>query len=159
MNKKTTLCFTGHRELPQGETLESLKATLQSEIQKAMQDSYQTFLFGGCYGWDLLCASQVIALKEKHPNIQIHAIIPFEEQTNNWTEAQRDLYFNTMPLCDEVITLQYHYDAQCFAKRNQYMVDRSSRVIAYWDGGFRSGTAQTIRMAEKAGLEVVQVKP
>ncbi len=157
MNRTTTVCFTGHRQLPQGQELEQLNENLKNSIQTAIHDGYQTFLFGGCYGWDLLCANEVIALKKDHPHIAVHAIIPYEEQANDWTEEQRELYFNTMPLCDEVITLQTHFDLQCFAKRNQHMVDHSRQVIAYWNGNPRSGTAQTIHMAEKAGLEVIHI--
>ncbi len=159
MSRKHTLCFTGHRQLPEGHEGEQLKENLRIAIQNAIADGYNTFLFGGCFGWDLLCASEVIAMKEEHPHIAVHAIIPYEEQANNWTANQRNLYFNTMPLCDEVIILQPRFDPQCFAKRNQHMVDCSSRVIAYWTGNPRTGTAQTIHMAERAGLEIVRITP
>ena len=157
MNKTTTVCVTGHRHLPTGQEGERLKENLRITIKTAIDDGYNTFLFGACYGWDLLCANEVLAMKADHSHIAVHAIIPYEGQANDWTDEQRELYFNTMPLCEEVITLQAHFDLQCFAKRNQYLVDHSSRVISYWNGNPRSGTAQTIHMAERAGLEVILV--
>lgn len=154
MKKTTTLCFSGHRNLPTGEQLETLTTNLRTAIQTAIDDGYDTFLFGGCYGFDLLVANEILAVKSAYPQVQLHAIIPYEEQANHWTESQRELYFDTMAHCDEVITLQPKFDADCYKKRNQHMIDRSSRLIAYWNGNLRSGTIQTVHMAEKAGMEV-----
>ena len=42
--------------------------------------------------------------------------------------------------------------------RNQYMIAQSTRLIAaYNEEESNSGTAQTMRMAEKAGLEIVRI--
>lgn len=168
MKAKVTLCFTGHCILPTGEAFDRLKVNLRTCIQQAIADGYRIFLFGGCYGFDLLAAGEVLALRDCPPTptqklyllprpIKLHAIIPYEEQHIHWTEPQRDLYFDTMAHCDEVITLQNHFDSQCFTKRNQYMVIHSSRVISYWNGNPCSGTAQTIHMAEKAGLDIIRL--
>lgn len=54
-NKQKAVCFSGHRQLPQGEALERLKEGLKAEINKAVADGYSTFIFGGAIGFDLLC--------------------------------------------------------------------------------------------------------
>ena len=53
--REKTVCFTGHRseKFPKGEALENLRTRLADEIEKVIQDGYNTFLFGGAYGWDL----------------------------------------------------------------------------------------------------------
>ena len=38
-------------------------------------------------------------------------------------------------------------------RRNRYMVDRSARVIAVYDGIPKGGTAQTLAYALRRGLE------
>ena len=38
-------------------------------------------------------------------------------------------------------------------KRNRFMIDNSSRLIAAVSS-YKSGTGQTIRLAEKAGIEI-----
>ena len=38
-------------------------------------------------------------------------------------------------------------------KRNKFMIDNSSRLIAAVSS-YRSGTGQTIRLAEKAGIDI-----
>jgi uncharacterized phage-like protein YoqJ len=71
--------------------------------------------------------------------------------------SDHELYYEIMPKCDDVITLNTHYNSRCYAQRNQYMVERSSGVICYWNGQARSGTAQTIRMAEKENLKIINL--
>jgi len=85
------------------------------------------------------------------------AIIPFEEQAVRFSVADHERYYEIMPKCDEVITLNTRYSSQCYAQRNQYMVDRSKRVICCWNRQVGSGTAQTVRMAQKQNLEIINL--
>ena len=86
INREKTVCFTGHRseKLPKGDALERLRQRLADEIDKAIADGYDTFLFGGAYGFDLMAAEEVIKKKSlinlQNPQlIRLWAIIPFEE--------------------------------------------------------------------------------
>lgn len=162
--REKTVCFTGHRseKLPKGDALKHLRIKLSKEIEKAIQDGCNTFLFGGAYGWDLMAAEEVIKKRAvidfNNPRyIRLIAIIPFEEQAVRYSLSDHELYYEIMSKCDDVITLNTHYNSHCYAQRNQYMVERSSRVICYWNGQARSGTAQTIHMAEKENLEIINL--
>ena len=162
--REKTVCFTGHRseKLPKGEALENLRTRLADEIEKAIQDGYNTFLFGGAYGWDLMAAEEVIKKKtvidlQNPQRVRLIAVIPFEEQAVRYSLADHERYYEIMPKCDDVITLNTHYNSQCYAQRTQYMVDRSNRVICYWNRQAVSGTAQTVRMAEKQKLEIINL--
>ena len=53
-------------------------------------------------------------------------------------------------------TRSRNYHAGCFAARNRFMVDASSRLICYYDGR-SGGTAQTVHMAEQSGLKIVNL--
>ena len=119
-------------------------------------------MFGGAYGFDLMAAEEVIKKKslidlQNPQRIRLWAIIPFEEQAVRFSVADHERYYEIMPKCDEVITLNTQYTSQCYAQRNQYMVDRSNRVICCWDRLAVSGTAQTVRMAEKQNLEIINL--
>ena len=57
---------------------------------------------------------------------------------------------------DKVYALSRSYHAGCFAARNRFMVDASSRLICYYDGR-SGGTAQTVHMAEQSGLKIVNL--
>lgn len=157
MEKSTTVCFTGHRKLPTGESLDRLQTHLYTAVETVIVDGYDTFLFGGCYGFDLLAASVVLSLRQNHPHIKLHAAIPYEEQPLCWTELQRESYFHIMAQCEQVVILQPHFDRLCYKKRNQYMVDHSNRVIVYQTKNPRSGTAQTVGMAQKAKIEQIRL--
>lgn len=158
MKKETTLCFSGHRLLPLGDRLEKLKKLLKNELNTAIADGYTTFLFGGAYGFDLLAAEAVLSLQETYP-VHLCAIVPYEGQCADWSVEQQSLYANILSQCNEVITLQSQCDAQCYKKRNQYMVDHSNRLICYWNRNPRSGTAQTMGMARRGNVQVVQLSP
>lgn len=162
--REKTVCFTGHRSerLPKGEALDGLRQRLSNEIEKAVTDGYDTFLFGGAYGFDLMAAEEVIKKKvlidlQNPKPIRLIAIIPFEEQAVRFSVADHERYYEIMPKCNEVITLNTRYNSQCYAQRNQYMVDRSNRIICCWNGQVVSGTAQTVRMAQKQNLEIVNL--
>ncbi|MFI3327353.1 MAG: SLOG family protein [Clostridia bacterium] len=171
--KEKAVAFTGHRgeKLPKGIAYFNLKSRLKKEIEKSIKDGYTIFYQGGSYGWDLLCASAVIEIKEKLQsqtrafaftggdflNIKLISVTPYEEQAKNFTEKDRDIYYNILEKSDEVIQLANHYHKNCFKDRNQYMVDHSTKLIAYWNGAFRSGTAQTVRMAEKQNIEIINL--
>lgn len=164
MDREKTVCFTGHRseKLPRGEALKLLRKRLALEIERALQDGYDTFLFGGAYGFDLMAAEEVLKKKvlidlQNPKQIQLIAIIPFEAQAQRFLVADHERYYEIMAKCDEVITLNAHYSKQCYAQRNQYMVDHSSRVICCWNRQSVSGTAQTVRMAERQQLEIINL--
>ena len=65
-DRSKTLCFSGHRteKLPKDKNEFNLMIqSLIYEINKAIMDGYDTFLFGACYGFDLICAEQVLIRK------------------------------------------------------------------------------------------------
>jgi len=57
-------------------------------------------------------------------------------------------------LCNEVGCHSDKYNPGVFSKRNRWMVSEPQRVIAVYDGRERGGTAQTMRLASAAGLEL-----
>lgn len=162
--KETSLTFTGHRneKLPQTlEGMEKLKNKLWNEVDKAIEDGIDTFYFGGCRGFDLICAEIVSrrkrVIKMSDPKrIALICVVPFEEQAKNWRESDREVYYNILPLCDDVITLNTHYHKGCYHQRNRYMVDRSCRVICYYDGSL-GGTAYTVNYATKHNLQITNL--
>ena len=54
---------------------------------------------------------------------------------------------------DLVVNVCDHYHNGVFQQRNVWMVDRSNRLIAYYNGA-PGGTRNTIEYAEKKGVEV-----
>ena len=111
------------------------------------------FYAGGAVGWDMLCESVVIELRERFPNIKLHLILPCsaEEQTAKWSESDKAEFGRLLLAADTVEICSEHYFDGCMKLRNQRLVDLSDVCVCYYNGKQRSGTGQTVRMAERQG--------
>lgn len=162
--KEKTVCFSGHRRerLPRKkEEMEELQLMVYEEIERAIKEGFETYLMGACYGFDLLCAEMVLlhkkVVKLKEPRaIKLIAAVPFEAQPSRWKESDREKYFDILEKCDDVIYVSKRYSMDCYHKRNRFMVDNSSRLICYYDGG-RSGTGYTVNYAKENKCEVINL--
>lgn len=162
--REKTVCFAGHQneKLPKGEALEQLRIKLSREIEKAIQNGYDTFLFGGTQGWGLMAAGEVVKKKTlidfNNPRyIRLIAVIPYEEQAVKYSLTDHELYYKIMSKCDEVITLNTRYNSRCYAQRDQYMAEHSSRVICYWDRQVFSKMVETVWATGKGDFEIVNL--
>lgn len=161
--KNKTLCFSGHRskKLPkEKDEFNFMIQSLNNEIDKAIYKGYDTFIFGACYGFDLLCAEQVLKrkqiIKNTVPvNIKLIAAVPFEDQAVRWNKQDRDKYFSILSKCDDVVILNKRFKAGCYHERNRYMVD-SSKLICYYDGS-AGGTSYTVEYAKKRSVKVINL--
>lgn len=157
MTINKTACFSGHRQphLPIGKALQNLEECLYAEIEKAGFDGFNAFLCGMCYGFDFLAARQVL-LHKKIKHIQLIAIVPFEGQADKWSKPLRNEYNSIIAKCDEIITLHKNYCREYYFERNRYMVERSSRLICYYNGR-QGGTGYTVCYAKSKGLETINL--
>ena len=161
--KLVSCCFTGHRpaKLPWG-TDESdlrclrLKKQLDDVIARVEAEGYSHFICGMAEGCDLYCAEAVLALKEKRPGVTLEAAIPCPTQTDGWSAAQRGRYRRILERCDYETMVQEKYTRDCMQRRNRYMVDHASLLIALHDG-FPGGTRYTIEYALRRGLDVIDI--
>ena len=162
MNKPDiTCCFTGHRpsKLPWGYREEDLRCLdLKMDIVQALvglyQRGYRRFLCGMAEGCDLYFAESVLLLRQVHEDVRLEAAIPFRGQAEHWTAAERERYYRILDQCDEVHLLQEKYSPGCMMSRNRYMVDRSSLLLACYNGE-AGGTRNTILYARERGLELI----
>lgn len=163
-NKENSLCFSGHRRerLPKNrKDMQKLKKRLYNEIDNAIKNGIYTFYFGACYGFDLMCAD--IVLKRRiiinlitPVKIKLIAVIPFENQSERWSNPDIQLYNNILKQCDRVITLNKDYKNGCYFERNRYMVDHSETLICYYNGG-KGGTAYTVDYAKENNLKIINL--
>ncbi len=160
MEREKTCCFTGHRpdKLPWGEDESDprcidLKERVREAVERAYDLGCRHFICGMARGADFYFCEAVQALRDRRPGVMVEAAIPCEEQAARWSEADRERYFRLVGLCDFETVVQRHYDRGCMLRRNRYMVDRSSRLIAVYDGNL-GGTMYTITYAMRRGVEV-----
>ena len=160
VERETTCCFTGHRpdKLPWGTNEEDPRCVQQKQrlaqaVERAWAAGCRHFICGMARGADLYFAEAVLELRKSRPEITLEGARPCESQADAWPEAERRRYWSILDRCDYETLVQHHYDRGCMMRRNRYMVDRSARVIAVYDGIPKGGTAQTLAYALRRGLE------
>ena len=151
-----SVCFSGHRIVPFAKQNEIMRL-LRNEITKSYNEGYRCFYCGMAVGFDLLAAKATLSLKSELPQIKIIAVLPFREQNEKWNEKNKVEYEAILKKVDDVVIVSDHYLQRCFLQRNDYMVQRSSRLIAFYDGKFRGGTFYTYRKAKFMGLEIINI--
>lgn len=148
----TSVCFTGHRRL---NITEALKKELFEALEEMICQGAADFYTGGALGWDTLCAEAVLCLRERYP-IRLHIILPCpgEEQTLRWTSGNREKYYRILAAADDSEIVSPHYHPACMKLRNIRMVELADCCFCYLKEAGRSGTAQTVAMAERKGIPI-----
>lgn len=159
-DRSKTVCFSGHRQekLPDNGDLWSLKmrsilSMLYFAVHQSIEEGYDTFIVGGARGIDLIAAECVYQFIHQGKNIRLIVALPYPDFGSNYKGSDLYMRGNALAEAEQVITVCDKYSRNSYSKRNQYMVDRSSRLIAVVSD-MKSGTGQTIRYAEKAGLDL-----
>ena len=155
-----SVCFTGHRTI--AEDKEKLSARLYALLERLVTEQKITdFYTGGAVGWDALAALTVLKLRESYPEAKLHLVLPcpFEEQSAKWNEAQKAEFQHILGLADSVEQVSDCYYNGCMKARNARLVELASDYcICYWNPKhYRSGTGQTVRMAQRKGIEVINL--
>ncbi len=164
MCRDNSCFFTGHR-LIAAERVEPLCELLLQCILERYEAGIRYFFNGGAIGFDLLAARTVALLKREHaPDIKLILALPCRDQTARWsgfTGAEDFLrqYHEVKSYADELCYIRDFYEDGCMRERNQYMADRCGVCIAWWNGSYRGGTAQTIHMAVERGIYIWNLYP
>lgn len=163
-NIEKACCFTGHRnkDLPfsgdrNSQGMKCLVSSLQMYIEKAVKDGYDTFISGMAEGTDLICAEIVHNLiTRKGMNLRLICAVPYKKQGAKELLNPLDQYvYNMLIQESEVVYVSDTKARACYQKRNRFMVENSQRIIGVFkESKTRSGTYQTIKIAQQAGLEM-----
>ena len=156
-----TCAFTGHRPQhlsfkfdEESEGCLAVKARLAKEIEQAIEDGYTVFISGGALGVDTWAALLVLEYKKQYPFLRLELAIPCMGQESRWSKKDKARYGYLIDSADAVIrTSRQPYYEGCMRMRNAFMVQRSSRLIAVFNGKY-GGTSQTITMAQDRNIDV-----
>ncbi|MDR0992892.1 MAG: DUF1273 domain-containing protein, partial [Ruminococcus sp.] len=157
IDRTKTVCFSGHRteKLPLFCQTEEGKRIMLSFIAAAADEcikaGYNTFIAGGARGIDIWAALIIAGIKADRPDAGIKLItaVPYRNQSAALTGKELFDYGFALAQSDLVIFLSDDYTKDCHKRRNRFMVDHSSKLIAVLSDP-RSGTAQTVRMARES---------
>lgn len=135
-------CFTGHRTLSIDDN--SIGFELEKALLNLIDNGIENFYAGGALGWDTVCALKITELQKTYPHIKLILILPCppEEQTNNWSETEKIIYYHIINSADSIEYVCEHYCNGCMKKRNQTLVNNADICLAYFNPKrIRSGTS------------------
>ena len=161
--RPSTCCFTGHRpgKLPWGYAEDDprcidLKRRLRDAVEIAYAEGYCHFLCGMAQGCDLYACECVLALRDRHPEVTVEAALPCPTQADAWPAPQQVRYRRLLSRCDYETMVSAAYSPSCMQRRDRYMVDHASLLIAMFDGS-AGGTRYTVEYAMRRGIDVVDL--
>jgi uncharacterized phage-like protein YoqJ len=101
----------------------------------------------------------------KCSGIKLVAAIPFAAQAAGYSAVDRARYDALLSAADQVTVLEERYSHGCYYRRDEWMVNRSGRIICWFDpsgaseisGRKAGGTRYTVRRALKSGLEIINL--
>jgi len=158
------ICFTGHRPDrlpgrgdPDDPEAQKLAASLQTQIEDSVLRGKHNILHGAMAGFDLFAIEQAILLKKQYPQIKIITVAPYKEAffsrekcwTPEWINRARAVFDQH----DIGIRIAERYRTGIYFERNRALVEHSSEIITYWDGG-SGGTAYTVECGKRKGLAI-----
>lgn len=105
-----------------------------------------------------LGVDQIWAIAALHKGINVIAAIPFIGQELAWSEESQWMYQQI--LLHKRVTPTYicdpGYAAWKMQKRNEWMVDHSTFLVAAWDGS-PGGTSNCVKYAQKQGKKIIRI--
>ena len=139
--------FTGHRP-------EKLNITEQEATELLHAAIVDAYISGMARGVDIWAAELVLQEREAHPDIHLICALPHPGFETRWKAEWQRRYGEVLDRADLIKTICPAFSMSSYQKRNEWMVDHSSRVIAFYNGQ-PGGTANTIQYARKHGVDVV----
>ena len=146
----TTCYFTVHIIIKKDFNVKILEDIIESLIDKG----YRTFLIGMAWGFDLIVFETLLSKKNK--NIDIIACVPCKNQERYFNNKNKEKYFNLLKKADKIVYVSEEYFDGCMQKRNRYMIDNSSVLVAYLYSNL-GGTKNAVNYALKQNKEIIYV--
>lgn len=155
-----TACFTGHRVL--SENPKQLFGRLYAVLEKVVREKGITdFYAGGAVGFDMIAEKCVLRLRDAgNTDVKLHLVLPCsnEEQTRSWNAEQKYEFRCILQRADSVEYTSQMHTLDCMGRRNARLVEHASGLcICYYDIRRKTGTAQTVSLAKKKGLEIINL--
>lgn len=146
-------CFSGHRPEKLGLSEQQAKELLRPAIKEAVNDGFSTFLVGMQRGVDIWAGQLVLQQKAITQDIKLVAVVPYKGFESRWPQPWQEQFRFLIQWADAVRYLGTAYDISLLERRNRWMIDRSSRLIAVYNGQ-TGGTRNAIRYAMSQGLDI-----
>ena len=149
--KEKAVSITGHRVIREGFDQNKVEQVFLERIKLG----YDTFLVGMAIGFDTICFQILEKFRKLFP-IKIIACIPCQTQAQKFNSSQKKEYERMLAVADEKILISKDYTPYCMQKRNMFMVDNSSHLIAYLRE-CSGGAKNTVEYAKNKNVSIIYV--
>lgn len=123
---------------------------LDTAICDALRDGYTTFISGASKGVDLWAAELVLRHRQSAKEIKLVCAVPFEGFGLHWGGGWTERFLHVTRSADSTVYVCEARSRSAYQRRNMYMVDHSSRLIAAYTGA-SGGTRNAVEYAKKKG--------
>ena len=149
--RKHRCCFTGHR--PEKLTMpeEKMAALLETEIRKAIDRQFTTFISGMATGVDIVAAEIGLRLREQDKRLKLICALPHPGFGLHWGGGWTERFQRVLAQADLERTICSSFSYASYQARNEWMCRHSGLVIAVFNGA-RGGTKNTLDYAQKIGV-------
>lgn len=159
MQKENACCIAGPEHLPNGITEEWVRKKLDSEIRRMVTyEAVNCFYVGMRPGVCQWAAETVLRVKKDYPSVRLKCVLPCETLADDWTEPQRDRFYDVMEHCDEELMLQGAYTSDCEKKCAKFLARRCAAFLAFWDGTEICATGMALLYARRENCEINLIK-
>jgi uncharacterized phage-like protein YoqJ len=145
-----SVAITGHRTLGPV-SIKRVWAAAETLLKNRTIDG---FYLGGASGVDTEFLKAALQYRVGfHPKLIVVVPDTVEKQpesTRGWTRRADEVVELLEPITADNRYLSYK-------KRNEYLVDQSTSLIAFFNGNFKSGTGSAINYAKKCGKTVYTI--
>lgn len=149
-----TCCMTGHRDMDEEQT-GKIRAALKKEIEKAVEDGYDSFMSGFTGIADQAFAEIVLELQKDHPEIRLSAVIPYRNMLKRL--KGREEIKALLDACEDITVLNEEYQPNVYIARNRYLAEHSDRAIIVYDGREKGATVNMIRQVHRSKKEMREI--
>lgn len=143
-----SLGVTGHQYL------EHFQAVIQDwtreRLTLAHASGFTDLVSGMAEGFDIIAAE--IALDV---GFKVHGAIPFRNQVLGYSDYWMERYMKVYDRCTSwTIIGGVEKSPGCYQRRNRWIVDKTSKLVAYYSGTPRGGTHHTVTYAQSLGRPI-----
>lgn len=158
IEKSKTVAFTVQNN---SRSLISDKEALSNEIETIILEYYSQgfryFMTEMGIGFNLWAAEAVLKLKLLYSGLKLIAVEPFPEHSKYYDDLDKQRYDAILNQCDKHIVISDRCFAGCYDHRDDFLINNSSCVIAYFDGIKRGGTCYTVERAKSLKMPLSNV--
>lgn len=159
---KYRCCFTGHRPEKLNISEEAMIGKLRIAVYAAIKSGYRTFITGMAPGVDIWGANMVFEFKKTFPDLKLIAAVPYPKFGKTRDYKRNLAYKRVLERADYVKIISPNFYDGVFQKRNVWMVNHSSLVIAVChkenDEIIDGGTKNTIEYAKKCNKDIKYIE-